>query len=122
GPASQSYGLQVARLAGLPGSLLKHARATLQSLEQAAAAQQPQMDLFSAASAYPPEPPPDLADAWNGDSESGEAGEADEAGGASSPAPVRRIGDELRALAVDELTPRLALERIYQCRAMLDAD
>ena len=52
GPASQSYGLQVARLAGLPTSLLRHARASLQSLEQAAAAQQPQMDLFSSA-AYP---------------------------------------------------------------------
>jgi DNA mismatch repair protein MutS len=100
GPASQSYGLQVARLAGLPAGLLKHARSTLQSLEQTAAAQQPQMDLF--ATAPPVEPEPLAAEPQN------------------TAASAQAIHDDLRALAVDELTPRLALERIYQWRAMLE--
>jgi DNA mismatch repair protein MutS len=34
GPANQSYGLQVARLAGVPGSVIRRAHSYLQSLEQ----------------------------------------------------------------------------------------
>ena len=128
GPASQSYGLQVARLAGLPASLLKHARATLQSLEQAAAAQQPQMDLFASAPTYPPEqlpaesPPSSsgAAAAWP-DATDG-AGNEVPRGDPAPAASIRSIGEELRSLAVDELTPRLALERIYQWRTMLEDD
>ena len=37
-------------------------------------------------------------------------------------APIRLVGEELRTLAVDELTPRLALERIYRWRSMIEAD
>ncbi len=37
GPASQSYGIQVARLAGIPGSVLQHAQALLAELEQRSA-------------------------------------------------------------------------------------
>ena len=49
GPASQSYGIQVARLAGLPDPVLIAARARLQALEQSQAGQDPvQKDLFSA--------------------------------------------------------------------------
>ena len=33
GPASRSYGVQVARLAGMPASLIRQARATLEALE-----------------------------------------------------------------------------------------
>ena len=36
GPASQSYGIHVAKLAGLPGKVLQHARNHLHKLEQAA--------------------------------------------------------------------------------------
>ena len=119
GPASQSYGLQVARLAGLPASLIRHARTTLQSLEQAAAAQQPQMDLFAAAPDYPADTmPADLMAEALGETEDPGADAAE----AGPLAHVRRIGDQLRALAVDELTPRLALERIYEWRALLDHD
>ena len=49
GPASRSYGVQVARLAGMPAPLLRHARATLESLEAERVARQPQSDLFAAA-------------------------------------------------------------------------
>jgi len=48
GPASRSYGVQVARLAGMPSSLLRQARATLQALEAGRHAGNPQIDLFAA--------------------------------------------------------------------------
>ena len=54
GPASRSYGVQVARLAGMPASLLRHARATLEALETSKHAADAQIDLFAA----PPAPPP----------------------------------------------------------------
>jgi DNA mismatch repair protein MutS len=49
GPASRSYGVQVARLAGMPAPLLRHARAALEALEAAKRAGDPQFDLFAAA-------------------------------------------------------------------------
>ena len=49
GPASQSYGIQVARLAGVPKPVIAQARRHLNRLEnEAASAQSPQMGLFSA--------------------------------------------------------------------------
>jgi DNA mismatch repair protein MutS len=48
GPASRSYGVQVARLAGMPASLLRQARATLEALEAKAQSGQAQVDLFAA--------------------------------------------------------------------------
>jgi DNA mismatch repair protein MutS len=53
GPASRSYGVQVARLAGMPAPLIRQARATLEALEAKAQAGQAQVDLF----APPPAPP-----------------------------------------------------------------
>jgi DNA mismatch repair protein MutS len=52
GPASRSYGVQVARLAGMPASLLRQARATLEALEASKHAADAQIDLF----AMPPAP------------------------------------------------------------------
>ncbi len=54
GPASRSYGVQVARLAGMPAAVLRQARATLEALEAQQAAASSQIDLFAA----PPAPPP----------------------------------------------------------------
>jgi DNA mismatch repair protein MutS len=51
GPASKSYGVQVARLAGMPTSVLNHARHTLTALEAGANENRIQVDLF----APPPE-------------------------------------------------------------------
>ncbi|WP_156885313.1 DNA mismatch repair protein MutS [Acidihalobacter ferrooxydans] len=50
GPASQSYGLQVARLAGVPAAVLARARKRLHELEQRAAdgIHSPQLGLFDA--------------------------------------------------------------------------
>jgi DNA mismatch repair protein MutS len=52
GPASRSYGVQVARLAGMPPGLVRQARATLEALETHQRAGQAQVDLFAA----PPAP------------------------------------------------------------------
>jgi DNA mismatch repair protein MutS len=51
GPASRSYGVQVARLAGMPAAVLHHARHALQALESGAQDARAQVDLF----APPPE-------------------------------------------------------------------
>jgi DNA mismatch repair protein MutS len=48
GPASKSYGIQVAKLAGVPAQVVNHARAALQQLEAQQQATQSQVDLFAA--------------------------------------------------------------------------
>jgi DNA mismatch repair protein MutS len=53
GAASQSYGLQVAALAGVPNSVIRSAKKQLTRLEQQSAAQNLQGDLFAAASEAP---------------------------------------------------------------------
>jgi DNA mismatch repair protein MutS len=55
GPASQSYGLQVAALAGVPGTVIRAARRHLQDLENRTLVRDGQTDLFVAPTA--PEPP-----------------------------------------------------------------
>ena len=47
GPASRSYGIQVARLAGMPAAVLNHARHTLATLEAQASENNAQVDLFA---------------------------------------------------------------------------
>ena len=66
GPASQSYGIQVARLAGLPTNVLRHAQALLAELEQrsseSAGRSPDQGDLFGSRDALPVTPPaPEIA-------------------------------------------------------------
>jgi len=59
GPASRSYGIQVARLAGMPAPVVSHARQALEALEAQQNQARAQVDLF----APPPaaEAPPDSA-------------------------------------------------------------
>ena len=52
GPASRSYGIQVAKLAGMPAGVLYHARHALATLEERASEDTAQVDLF----APPPAP------------------------------------------------------------------
>jgi DNA mismatch repair protein MutS len=47
GPASRSYGLQVAKLAGVPTAVVNHARHALAALEAHSASAQQQVDLFA---------------------------------------------------------------------------
>jgi DNA mismatch repair protein MutS len=88
GPASRSYGVQVARLAGIPAAVLNQARHTLQALEDSAAASQAQVDLFAAA-------PETLA---------------------AGPSPVEAA---LAAINPDALSPREAMDALYQLKALL---
>ncbi|MBU0603110.1 MAG: DNA mismatch repair protein MutS [Gammaproteobacteria bacterium] len=55
GPASQSYGIEVAALAGVPGTVIRDARRALQRLEASRIDAGPQTDLFA-----PPPPPPEV--------------------------------------------------------------
>ena len=90
GAASQSYGLQVAALAGVPNSVIRSAKKQLVRLEQQSAAQNPQGDLFAA-------PPPYAA-----------------------PEPEEHpLVAALRDLQPDDLSPRDALERIYQLKKLV---
>ena len=95
GPASRSYGVQVARLAGMPAPLLRQARATLESLEAERVARQPQSDLFAAAA-----PPVDAAPAVE-----------------DSPFEAA-----WRALDPDMLTPREALAALYRLKTLRTTD
>ncbi|MGC2164612.1 MAG: DNA mismatch repair protein MutS [Gallionella sp.] len=88
GAASQSYGLQVAALAGVPNSVIRSAKKQLVKLEQNSAAQNPQGDLFTAAPAAPePEEHP--------------------------------LVSVLRDLQPDEMSPKEALERLYQLKKLV---
>jgi DNA mismatch repair protein MutS len=88
GAASQSYGLQVASLAGVPNDVIRAAKKQLLKLEQNSAAQNPQGDLFDKKPEMPePEDHPVLK--------------------------------SLRELQPDELSPKEALERLYQLRKLV---
>jgi DNA mismatch repair protein MutS len=95
GPASQSYGLQVAQLAGVPRDVVTRARRRLHELENRDAAErerdQPQLGLFSTSGSEVPEPPePDA------------------------------LRERLAGIDPDELTPRQAHELLYELRWSLD--
>jgi len=68
GPANQSYGLQVAALAGVPQPIIAAARRKLVELEQAATHSDQQPDLFSRAASVPePHPAIDMLDSIDPD-------------------------------------------------------
>ncbi|MBL8393069.1 MAG: DNA mismatch repair protein MutS [Candidatus Accumulibacter sp.] len=92
GPANQSYGIQVAALAGIPAAVLKAARRQLREFEQRASINPLQPDLFASALST--------------------AAEAREP--ATHPAIER-----LHAIDPDRLTPREALDALYELRALL---
>ena len=92
GPASQSYGLQVAQLAGVPGLVIRMAKRHLARLEQQAS-HAPQGDLFAAPLAY-------------------------EEGPAAVPESAALT--LLRELDPDSLTPREALAALYTLREALE--
>jgi len=93
GPANQSYGLQVAALAGVPKSIIERARVRLHELENSALqhseTETNQLSLFS-------EPP----------SQSHK----------SKPRELSKLEVELEKLEPDELTPRQALNALYQLK------
>jgi DNA mismatch repair protein MutS len=107
GPASQSYGLQVAQLAGVPPGVIRAARKHLARLEAQALDATPQLDLFAPA-------PCDDADV--------DAGTAAPA----APAPLQEAADSpalvlLDTIDPDALSPREALERLYELKRLASA-
>ncbi len=95
GPASQSYGLQVARLAGVPRSVVEAARAYLAELERRDHSVVP---LSSPQRSLPLQPPPVPA----------------------APVAEGEVLYRLRAVDPDALSPREALELLYALRRRLD--
>lgn len=91
GPASQSYGLQVAALAGVPKPVIRNARKYLQMLEDASLKRGGQDDLFAA----------------------GHAAAAPEAEAKTDP-----LRDALAQTNPDELSPREALDLLYQLKKL----
>ncbi len=89
GPASQSYGIQVAKLAGIPRQVLNQARAKLASFERGSFDPR-QPDLFAAAA---PE---------------------------ATAAEPHAVIDRLEAANLDELSPRAALDLLYELRELLE--
>ncbi len=119
GPASRSYGLQVARLAGLPAPVIRKAGALLEQLEARARARDDQLDLFALGDAADPAAAADAAGAEAGASEGPGAtpGATREDGGDSTALRVTRA---LGAIDPDALNPRQALDALYALRALLD--
>jgi len=92
GPANQSYGLQVAQLAGVPGAVIRAARKHLVHLEQQSISQPAaQFDLFASQPYTPYE---------------------DEA--PAKEAPEHPVMEKLRALDPNDLRPREALDLLYE--------
>ncbi|MDP2416923.1 MAG: DNA mismatch repair protein MutS [Hydrogenophaga sp.] len=89
GPASRSYGIQVARLAGVPASVVQHARQALAALEAQSEESRSQVDLFA--------PPPPSA--------------------APETHPLQAA---LQHINPDALSPREALEQLYQLKQLAD--
>ena len=89
GPASQSYGLQVAGLAGVPKGVIRQAKKYLQLLEESSIVRGGQADLFVRTREEAQEP--------------------------AEPDPLR---DEMAKLNPDELSPREALELLYRLKKL----
>jgi len=87
GPASKSYGIQVARLAGMPAAVVNQARHTLEALEAKASETHAQVDLFAA--------PP-----------------------ATETVATHALDTALAAINPDSLSPREALDALYQLKAL----
>jgi DNA mismatch repair protein MutS len=90
GAASQSYGLQVAALAGVPNDVIRAAKKQLLKLEQNSAAQNPQGDLFDQRPVVVAEEPEE-----------------------------HPLVAALRDLQPDEMSPKEALERLYQLKKLV---
>ncbi|HLT13111.1 MAG TPA: DNA mismatch repair protein MutS [Marinobacter sp.] len=107
GPASQSYGLQVAKLAGVPQEVIRHAKAQLAQLEGSAgpAAAAPLQVQDAAPTGRTRKAVAARENAFQSDMFA-----------SMEPSEVENA---LRALDVDGLTPRDALNQLYELKALL---
>jgi DNA mismatch repair protein MutS len=113
GPASQSYGLQVAQLAGVPATVIRAARKHLATLEAQSLQGTPQFDLFrdsvtERATRYPEQEYQEDASAITTISTT-----------VRQP-PHHAVTDHLISIDPDELTPRDALAVLYRLKNLMD--
>jgi len=111
GPASKSYGIAVAKLAGLPNRALKAAQKHLDELEAQAAAVRPQLDIFS------------MMPSENEYSGFGQDETADEPQAAASQETTpahHALAEALNQLRPDDLTPREALDALYRLKQIVE--
>lgn len=101
GPASKSYGIAVAKLAGLPNRALKAAQKHLDELEAQAANAQPQLDIFNFI--------PSEQDESDGNRPSEKYEDA---------APEGVLTKALNLLNPDSLTPLEALSELYRLKEL----
>jgi DNA mismatch repair protein MutS len=99
GSADRSYGIQVAKLAGLPPPVIARAKAVLAKLEaqdrgQTARALADDLPLFAVPSRAAAEPAP--------------------------PSEAEQTLEAVRALHPDEMSPREALEALYRLKSLVD--
>jgi DNA mismatch repair protein MutS len=99
GPASRSYGIQVAQRAGIPAAVIRHASKELSRLE-AQGAPTPQLDLFSAGA----------------ETESDTIGDLYPDAVDTHQEPESALQSALAAIDPDQLTPREALDVLYRLR------
>lgn len=102
GPASQSYGVEVARLAGIPAPVLRHARQAQAQMQAAEAARRPQGDLLEL-----------LQGSERADEAAHQAQQAHAAGALIA---------ALQQIQPDTLSPREALEALYHLKSLLPRD
>ena len=93
GPADDSYGIEVAKLAGLPGSVTRRAHAVLRQLEASAPGHSSTMQLdFETVEAY------------------------------NNPSVPSEVVDKLHKVDIETLTPLEALNFLYELKNTLDKD
>jgi DNA mismatch repair protein MutS len=98
GAADRSYGIQVAKLAGLPSPVIARAKSVLAKLEaqdrgQSVRALADDLPLFAVTSLAPAQ--------------------------AAPPSEAEQLMEALKALHPDEMSPREALEALYALKAKL---
>ena len=103
GPASKSYGLQVAKLAGIPTSVLRQAQEQLHLLEQGE---------------HPHQPAKTTHDTQEQSSATAQAG-APLQGGLFDAMPDPTV-EALKKINPDNLSPREALEQLYRLKEILN--
>ncbi len=108
GPASQSYGLQVAALAGIPRAVLDKARGHLAELERQQRAGSPQLGLFDV-SPLPAEP-------LQSSDDSGPHPANEQEPGPDVIAAAQR--ERLLQIDPDRLSPREALDLLYELKQL----
>ena len=115
GPASQSYGLQVAALAGVPKTVISLAKAHLQQLENQAV--QPKSSV-SANKIANNDKATHIQQSTN-TPESNPATQQFDMFAAQSDPLLEELKQKLEAIDANDLTPRQALDEIYNLQALL---